>query len=144
MSYAHERFRHAVHDVRALLSRSKRPIAVAVLAGGIVLVAMGARLTFAWSQVRKIPKEVIGSAPFEHETGSIAYSLATGKGFSSPFRRETGPTAWLTPVYPLLVAGIFRVFGIFTAESFYAVVILNALFSSAACIPIFFAGKRIS
>jgi hypothetical protein len=110
----------------------------------IVLVAMGARLTFAWSQVRKIPQEVIGSAPFEHETGSIAYSLATGKGFSSPFRRETGPTAWLTPVYPLLVAGIFRVFGIFTANSFYAVVILNALFSSAACIPIFFAGKRIS
>jgi hypothetical protein len=110
----------------------------------IVLVAMGARLTFAWSQVRKIPLDVIGIAPFEHETGSIAYSLATGKGFSSPFRRETGPTAWLTPVYPLLVAGIFRVFGIFTANSFYAVVILNALFSSAACIPIFFAGKRIS
>jgi hypothetical protein len=110
----------------------------------IVLAAMGARLAFAWSQVRKIPPEVIGSAPFDHETGSIAYSLATGKGFSSPFRRETGPTAWLTPVYPLLVAGVFRVFGVFTAKSFFAVVFLNALFSSAACIPIFLAGKRIS
>ncbi|HKV60636.1 MAG TPA: glycosyltransferase family 39 protein [Candidatus Acidoferrum sp.] len=110
----------------------------------IVLVAMGARLGFAWNQVRKIPQDVIGSAPFDHETGSIAYSLATGKGFSSPFRRETGPTAWLTPVYPLLVAGVFRVFGVFTAKSFYAVVFLNALFSSAACIPIFLAAKRIS
>jgi len=110
----------------------------------IVLVAMAARLGFAWDQIRKIPREVIGSAPFDHETGSIAYSLATGKGFSSPFRRETGPTAWLTPVYPLLVAGIFRVFGNFTANSFFAVVFLNALFSSAACIPLFFAGKRIS
>jgi hypothetical protein len=109
----------------------------------IVLVAMGARLGFAWNQVRKIPQDVIGSAPFDHETGSIAYSLATGKGFSSPFRRETGPTAWLTPVYPLLVAAVFRVFGIFTANSFFAVVFLNALFSSAACIPIFLAGKRI-
>jgi 4-amino-4-deoxy-L-arabinose transferase-like glycosyltransferase len=109
----------------------------------IVLVALGARLGFAWNQERKIPREVLGIVPFEHETGSIAYSLAVGKGFSSPFRRETGPTAWLTPVYPLLVAGVFRVFGIFTAKSFFAVVFLNALFSSAACIPIFHAGKRI-
>jgi hypothetical protein len=109
----------------------------------IVLVAMGTRLGFAWNQVSQMPREVIGSAPFEQETGSIAYALATGKGFSSPFRRETGPTAWLTPVYPLLVAGIFRVFGILTAGSFFAVVLLNAMFSSAACIPIFHLGKRI-
>ncbi len=109
----------------------------------IVLVALGVRLGFAWNQERKIPREVLGIVPFEHETGSIAYALAAGKGFSSPFRRETGPTAWLTPVYPLLVAGVFRVFGIFTAKSFFAVVLLNSFFSSAACIPIFHAGKRI-
>ena len=110
----------------------------------IVLAALGARLGFAWNQERKIPREMIGAALFEQETGNIAFSLATGKGFSSPFRRETGPTAWLTPVYPLLVAGVFRVFGIFTARSFFAVVFLNSLFSSLACIPIFFVGKRIS
>ncbi|HUC54143.1 MAG TPA: hypothetical protein VMR90_08865 [Candidatus Cybelea sp.] len=110
----------------------------------IVLVALGARLGFAWNQERKIPREVIGVVSFEQETGNIAYSLVMGKGFSSPFRRETGPTAWLTPVYPLLVAGVFRVFGIFTAKSFFAVVFLNALFSSAACVPICFAGKKIS
>ena len=110
----------------------------------IVLVALGARLGFAWNQVHKIPREVIGTAPFYQETGNIAYSLATGKGFSSPFRRETGQTAWLTPVYPMLVAGVFRVFGIFTARAFFAVVFLNALFSAAACIPIFLAGKKIS
>ena len=110
----------------------------------ITLVALGARLGFAWNQERKIPREVIGSVPFETETGSIAFALATGKGFSSPFRKETGPTAWLTPVYPLLVAGVFRVFGVFTANSFFAVVLLNALFSSAACIPLFYAGKRIA
>jgi hypothetical protein len=110
----------------------------------IVLVALGARLGFARNQERKIPREVIATVPFENETGNIAYSLATGKGFSSPFRRETGPTAWLTPVYPLLVGGVFRVFGIFTARSFFAVVLLNALFSSGACIPIFYSGKKIS
>jgi hypothetical protein len=109
----------------------------------IVLVALGARLGFAWNQERKIPREVIGTVSFENEAGNIAYSLVTGKGFSSPFRRETGPTAWLTPVYPLLVAGVFRVFGIFTARSFFAMVLLNALFSSGACIPIFYSGKKI-
>jgi hypothetical protein len=109
----------------------------------IVFVALAARLGFAWDQVPRMPREAIGSVPFAQETGSIAYALATGKGFSSPFRAETGPTAWLTPVYPLLVAGIFHLFGIFTSRSFFAVVLLNALFSSAACIPIFHAGKRI-
>ncbi|HEY6267977.1 MAG TPA: glycosyltransferase family 39 protein [Candidatus Acidoferrum sp.] len=109
----------------------------------IVLVALGARMGFAWNQERKIPRDLIGPVSFEQETGSIAYSLATGKGFSSPFRRETGPTAWLTPVYPLLVAGVFRTFGILSAKSFFVVVFLNALFSSFACIPIFSVGKRM-
>ena len=109
----------------------------------IVLVALGARLGFAWNQERKIPRDVIGPVSFEQETGSIAYSLATGKGFSSPFRRETGATAWLTPVYPLLVAGVFRIFGILSAKSFFVVVFLNALFSSLVCIPIFSVGKRM-
>jgi hypothetical protein len=109
----------------------------------IFLVALGARLGFAWDQERKIPHDVLAPASFAQETGSIAYALATGKGFSSPFRKETGPTAWLTPVYPLLVGGIFRIFGIFTRSSFFAVVFLNAILSSGACIAIFHAGKRI-
>jgi hypothetical protein len=108
----------------------------------IVVIALATRLGFAWDQVRQMPREAVGTVPFAQETGSIAYALATGKGFSSPFRGETGPTAWLTPVYPLLVAGIFRLFGAFTAGAFFAVIFLNALFSAAACIPIFHAGKR--
>jgi len=109
----------------------------------IVLVALGARLGFAANQVHKMPQEVLGTVPFENETGNIAYALVAGKGFSSPFRTETGPTAWLTPVYPLMVAGVFRVFGTFAPRAFFAVIFLNALFSSAACIPIFLAGRKI-
>ena len=59
------------------------------------------------------------------------------------FRMDTGPTAWLAPIYPLLVAGIFKIFGIFTTRAFFAAVFLNILFSSAACVPIYFAGKRV-
>jgi Dolichyl-phosphate-mannose-protein mannosyltransferase len=110
----------------------------------IVMVAAGARVGFAWNQTRKIPREVLGTVPFVTETGHIAYSLATGKGFASPFQRDSGPTAWLTPVYPLLVAGLFKVFGVYSRASFFAAISLNIVFSSAACVPIFYAGNRVA
>jgi Dolichyl-phosphate-mannose-protein mannosyltransferase len=109
----------------------------------IVIVAMGARVGFAWSQARNIAPGVLGVVPFQQETGNIAYALAQGKGFSNVFRTETGPTAWLAPGYPLMVAVMFKVFGIFTARAFFACAALNILFSSAACVPIYFVGKRI-
>jgi dolichyl-phosphate-mannose-protein mannosyltransferase len=109
----------------------------------IVIVAVGARVGFAWDQARKIPAGVLGNVPFQQETGNIAYALVQGKGFSNVFRTETGPTAWLAPIYPLIVAATFKLFGVFTARAFFACAALNILFSSAACVPIFFAGKRI-
>src|SRR6266436_830897 len=110
----------------------------------ILLVAFTARLVFAWDQERKIPDTALSTAPFAQETGNIAYSLVSGKGFSNPFRRETGPTAWLTPVYPLLVATAFKFFGTFTIPAFFFLVFLNILFSTLVCIPIFHVGKRVA
>src|SRR6202030_2325844 len=110
----------------------------------ILFVAFVARLAFAWDQERKIPEAALATAPFAQETGNIAYSLAVGKGFSNPFLKDTGPTAWLTPVYPLLVAATFKVFGIFNLRSFYFLVFLNSLFSAAACVPIYRIGQRVS
>ena len=110
----------------------------------IFVVALAARLAFVWHEERKFPHDLLAPAMFSQETGSIAKSLATGKGFSSPFGKDTGPSAWLTPVYPLLVAGIFRVFGVFTRASFFALVFLNALFSSGVCVAVFYAGKRVA
>jgi hypothetical protein len=110
----------------------------------ILLVAFGARAAFAWDQERKIPATALATVPFAQEAGNIAYSLASGRGFSNPFRRETGPTAWLTPVYPLLAAATFKLFGVFTAASFFFLVFLNILFSTAVCVPIFHVGKRVA
>ncbi len=110
----------------------------------IVAVAIACRVGYAYHESRVIPAEALASVPFEQETGNIAMALATGKGFSSPTRRNTGPTAWLTPVYPALVAGIFRMFGVFTLHAFYAAAALNILFSVATCVPIYFAGRRIA
>jgi len=110
----------------------------------IVVIALLTRSAFAWYQERQFNSQVLSVIPFQTETGHIAYSLAGGKGFSSPFQRDTGPTAWLAPVYPYLLAGIFKVFGIYTLRSFLSALLLNILYSAGVCVPIFYAGKRIA
>jgi 4-amino-4-deoxy-L-arabinose transferase-like glycosyltransferase len=110
----------------------------------IIVVAVAARAAFAWYEVRQIPAQALSIVPFQTETGHIAYSIASGKGYSSPFQRDTGPTAWLAPVYPYVLAAIFKLFGIYTLPSFFAALSLNIVFSAAACVPIFYAGKRIA
>ncbi len=123
---------------------TRRIIAATASLWLIVAVALACRVAYAYHESRAIPAEALASVPFQQETGNIAMALATGKGFSSPTRSGTGPTAWLTPVYPVLIAGIFRVFGVFTLQAFYAAAALNILFSAATCVPIYFAGKRIA
>jgi 4-amino-4-deoxy-L-arabinose transferase-like glycosyltransferase len=106
-------------------------------------VALLVRLTYTWNQQRLIPHAVLATLPFAQENGNIAFALSEGKGFSNVFRQETGPTAWLAPVYPVLLSGIFRVFGPFTFRAFLAAAILNCLFSAATCIPIYLIGKKV-
>jgi 4-amino-4-deoxy-L-arabinose transferase-like glycosyltransferase len=80
--------------------------------------------------------------PFGNETGRIARSIATGQGFSNPLFERTGPTAWMTPVYPYLLAGVFKVFGVFTPASAWVILSLNSLFSALTGLPIFFMARR--
>jgi hypothetical protein len=74
---------------------------------------------------------------FGYETGRIASSIARGKGFASPLYEDTGPTAWMTPLFPYIVAGFFLVFGIYTKAAALALLSFNALTSALTCIPIF-------
>jgi hypothetical protein len=62
---------------------------------------------------------------------AVAKSLATGHGFSSPFFAPSGPTAFLSPGYPLFLAAIFRLFGV-DPTALMVVVALQVLFSTAA------------
>ena len=91
----------------------------------------------------RIPAAVLADVPFQNEVGNVASALAQGKGFCCLFRQPTGPTAWLAPVYPLIIAGIFQVFGTFTLRSFYVAVLFNCVCSALATIPVVHAGKRI-
>jgi hypothetical protein len=124
-----------------VLSRIRR---LATSATFIFLVALGLRIAFFIHEVRVIPASVLASVPFENEVGSVAQALAQGQGFCCLFRQPTGPTAWLVPVYPLLLAGIFKALGVFTFSSFCAAALLNCLFSALATFPVFLAGKRLS
>lgn len=110
----------------------------------ILLVALALRVAFSWNYVGEHSHQALSVIPFMFESADIAVSLAEGHGFSSPFRVPTGPTAWMTPVYPALLAGVFRIFGTYTFASYLAATGLNILFATLTCIPIFFAGKRIA
>jgi len=79
---------------------------------------------------------------FGFEMGRIGRSLAEGQGFSSPFNDTTGPTAWEPPLYPFLIACVFRLFGIYSRTSALVLLSLNSIFSALTCIPIFLIAKR--
>ena len=109
----------------------------------ILLVALAIRVAFLIDYKSHNSDRAVSVIPFLFESGNIAHSIATGHGFASPFRVDTGPTAWMTPVYPLLLAGIMKIFGAYTVDAWLAAVSLNILFVVLACIPIYYAGKRV-
>ncbi len=68
---------------------------------------------------------------FGWEMGRISRALATGYGYADPFNGHSGPTAWAPPLYPLLVAGVFKVFGVYTLASAWVILTFNSLCSAA-------------
>ena len=80
---------------------------------------------------------------FGWEMGRIARALVTGYGYADPFRGHTGPTAWVPPLYPLLMAAIFKLFGVYTLRSAWILLALNSLFSAAIAPPIFELGLHL-
>lgn len=68
---------------------------------------------------------------FGWEMGRVARALATGYGYADPFVGHTGPTAWVPPLYPLLLAGVFKLFGVYTALSAWVILTINSIFSAA-------------
>jgi 4-amino-4-deoxy-L-arabinose transferase-like glycosyltransferase len=80
---------------------------------------------------------------FGYEFGRIARSIATGQGFSSPYPEPTGPSALVGPVYAYLLAGVFKLFGVYTTASALMILTLNNVFSSLICLPVFSIARRV-
>lgn len=81
--------------------------------------------------------------PFGAEICRIAAHIAAGKGFRSPFYGgDTGPTAWVAPVYPYLVAAVFYLFGAYTKASALLLLGLQCAMAAATGIAIWVLGAR--
>ncbi len=76
------------------------------------------------------------------ESCRIASSIVAGHGFSSPYGVMTGPTAWLPPVYPYIVAIVFKLLGVYSVSSLWALVALNVIFETATVALLFRIGMR--
>src|SRR5215471_10982143 len=74
---------------------------------------------------------------FGWEMGRIGRAIASGRGFSDPFDGHTGPTAWEPPLYPYVIAGIFKLFGTYSNLSAIVLLLINSIFSALTLIPIF-------
>ncbi|HZQ70259.1 MAG TPA: glycosyltransferase family 39 protein [Terriglobales bacterium] len=80
---------------------------------------------------------------FGWEMGRIARSLATGQGFSSPTDLPSGPSAWAPPLYPFVLAGIFKLFGIYSNTSAWMILAFNSLFAALTCLPLYEIAERM-
>jgi 4-amino-4-deoxy-L-arabinose transferase-like glycosyltransferase len=79
---------------------------------------------------------------FGFEMGRIGRSIAQGHGFSSPYEGNTGPSAWEPPLYPFLIGGVFKVFGIYTLVSAWVLLGINSLLATLTTIPVFWIAHR--
>jgi 4-amino-4-deoxy-L-arabinose transferase-like glycosyltransferase len=79
---------------------------------------------------------------FGFEMGRIGRSIALGHGFSSPYEGNTGPSAWEPPLYPFLIGGVFKLFGIYTHASAWMLLGINCVFATLTTIPIFWIARR--
>ena len=74
---------------------------------------------------------------FGFEMGRVGRSIALGRGFSSPYEGNTGPTAWEPPLYPYLIGGVFKIFGVYTYASAWVLLSINSLFAAFTTIPVY-------
>jgi 4-amino-4-deoxy-L-arabinose transferase-like glycosyltransferase len=79
---------------------------------------------------------------FGWEMGRIARALATGHGYADPFEGHTGPTAWTPPLYPLILAAVFKLFGVYTGASAWVILAINSIFSAATAPAVYQIGRR--
>lgn len=79
---------------------------------------------------------------FGWEMGRIARALATGYGFADPFRGHTGPTAWVPPLFPWILAAVFKLTGVYTALSAWIILAFDCVLNALMVPPIWEIARR--
>ncbi len=80
-------------------------------------------------------------APNEMER--LAYSLATGHGFSSPYIVDTGPSALTPPIYPWLISLAFRAFGVYSYGAGVVMLVFNSICSALTSWTLYRIARRV-
>jgi hypothetical protein len=71
------------------------------------------------------------------EVGRIARSIVQGQGYANPFNGPSGPTAWLAPLYPLLTALGFKLFGVYSQGAAIFVEVCDSMFSAGTALAVY-------
>lgn len=107
----------------------------------LALLAFVVRMAVVLTVYRDLPAS-IDHNEFGWEQGWIARSIALGHGFTSPFQPlDNVPTALVAPLYPYLLAAIFRVFGLYSNLSALVALGLNSLISASVVVPVYLLAK---
>lgn len=77
-----------------------------------------------------------------NEPSHIAAHLVRGDGFASPYTSLPLPSAQQPPLYPIFVAGIFWLFGVFSNLSLYVILGVNALIGGVTTLFVYRAGCK--
>jgi 4-amino-4-deoxy-L-arabinose transferase-like glycosyltransferase len=77
------------------------------------------------------------------ELAVLGDNLRSGLGLSSPFGGATGPSAFLAPGYPAIVAADFALFHPYSHAAFAALVVMQTLFSVAAIVLFMLITRRL-
>ena len=80
---------------------------------------------------------------FGWEMGRLARSIALGQGFSNPTDLTTGASAWAPPLYPYILGGVFKIFGIYTPASAWVILVFNSIFAALTCWTLYCIGQKI-
>ena len=77
------------------------------------------------------------------EMARLAYSLASGHGFSAPYGDDTGPSAWTAPIYPWVVSLAFRAFGVYSYAAAFAILVFNSVVAALTSWTIYRIARRV-
>jgi hypothetical protein len=92
-------------------------------------------LAVVWALVVVTARGDHHTRPFA-EQANIARHLVLGHGFTSPMDAapDAPPSAWSPPLYPLIIAAAYRLFGLTSQPAVVALLVLNALCFAAIVI----------
>jgi 4-amino-4-deoxy-L-arabinose transferase-like glycosyltransferase len=79
-----------------------------------------------------------------HESACLAQSLVDGHGYGDPWGKGSGPSSWLTPPFPALLAGLLALFGGLNLATALALCVLQSIASAATCVLLVVLGRELA